>query len=165
PADLEDVPLRTGSGPTVFVRGVARVEDGADIVYNIALVNGRRTVYMPVTKRADASTLDVVGALKAALPKMRSLVPPDIQIRFEFDQSVYVKNAIRGLLTEGALGAALTGLMVLLFLRDLRSVAIVLVTIPLSLLGAVVGLRLTGQTVNILTIGGIALALGILRVV
>src|SRR5439155_21423381 len=109
PRDLEDVPLRTGSGPTVFVRDIGRVEDGADIVYNIALVDGRPTVYMPVTKRADASTLDGVNALKAALPKMRSLVPPDIRIRFEFDQSVYVKNAIRGLVIEGALGAALTG--------------------------------------------------------
>jgi multidrug efflux pump subunit AcrB len=162
PRDLEDVPLRTGAGPTVFVRDVARVEDGADIVYNIALVDGRRTVYMPVTKRADASTLDVVNALKDALPKMRALVPPDIQIRLEFDQSVYVRNAIRNLVTEGALGAALTGLMVLLFLRDLRSVVIVLLTIPFSLLGAFVGLRLVGQTVNIMTLGGLALAVGIL---
>src|SRR5213076_3340340 len=98
PADLEDVPLRTGSGPTVFVRDVARVEDGADIVYNIALVNGRRTVYMPVTKRADASTLDVVNGIKAMLPKMRALVPQDVHIDLAFDQSVYVSRAIRGLL-------------------------------------------------------------------
>ena len=105
PADLANVPLRVGQGPTVFVRDVARVEDGADIVYNIALVNGRRTVYMPVTKRADASTLEVVNGLKAALPRMRALVPQDVSISLEFDQSVYVKNAIGGLVTEGLLSA------------------------------------------------------------
>src|SRR5213076_3240320 len=130
PADLEDVPLRTGSGPTVFVRDVARVEDGADIVYNIALVNGRRTVYMPVTKRADASTLDVVNGLKAALPRMRALVPQDISINLEFDQSISVKSSIQALVLEGALGAILASLMVLLFLGSWRSALIVAVTIP-----------------------------------
>ena len=162
PKDFESVPLRIGPGPTVFLRDVGRVEDGADIVYNIALVNGRRTVYMPLTKQADASTVDVVDAIKAALPQMRALVPEDIGIRFEFDQSVYVKNAMRGLLMEGILGAVLTGLMVLVFLRNWRSALIVVVTIPLALLAAVVGLRLTGQTVNIMTLGGLALAIGIL---
>ncbi len=162
PKDFESVPLRMGPGPTVFLRDVGRVEDGADIVYNIALVNGRRTVYMPLTKQADASTVDVVDAIKAALPQMRALVPEDIGIRFEFDQSVYVKNAMRGLLMEGILGAVLTGLMVLVFLRDWRSALIVVVTIPLALLAAVIGLRLTGQTVNIMTLGGLALAIGIL---
>src|SRR5262249_42190232 len=97
PADLGNIPLRTGAGPTVFVRDIGRVEDGADVVYNIALVNGHRTVYMPVTKRADASTLDVVSSVKQALPKMRALVPPDIQVNLEFDQSTYVKNSIRSL--------------------------------------------------------------------
>jgi multidrug efflux pump subunit AcrB len=162
PADLENIPLRTGSGPTVYVRDVGRVEDGADIVYNIALVNGRRTVYMPVTKRADASTLDVVNGLKAMLPKMRSLVPEDVHIDLVFDQSLYVRSAIAGLVTEGALGAILTALMVLLFLRDWRSALIVTLTIPFSLLAAVVGLRLVGQTINIMTLGGLALAIGIL---
>jgi multidrug efflux pump subunit AcrB len=162
PSDLEGIPLRTGAGPTVYVRDVARVEDGADIVYNIALANGRRTVYMPVTKRPDASTLDVVDGLKAMLPKMRSLVPDDVHIDLAFDQSVYVKRAISGLVTEGLLGALLTGLMVLLFLGDWRSALIVVITIPFSLLAAVVGLRLIGQTVNIMTLGGLALAIGIL---
>ena len=162
PTDLESIPLRTGSGPTVYLRDVARVEDGADVVYNIALVNGRRTVYLPVTKRSDASTLDVVNALKAMLPKMRSLVPDDVHIDLAFDQSIYVKGAISGLITEGLLGAVLTGLMVLLFLRDWRSALIVVLTIPFSLLAAVVGLRLVGQTVNIMTLGGLALAIGIL---
>ena len=162
PADLERLPLRTGAGPTVLLRDVGRVEDSADIVYNIALVNGRRTVYMPLTKRADASTLDVVNAVTAALPKMQAQVPPDIQLRLEFDQSVYVRDALRGLLTEGALGAILTGLMVLLFLRAWRSAFIVLLTIPLAVLSAVVALRLSGHTINIMTLGGLALSVGIL---
>jgi multidrug efflux pump subunit AcrB len=160
--DLADVPIRTGAGPTVLLRDVGRVEDGADIVYNIALVNGRRTVYMPLTKRADASTLDVVASVRDALPKMRALVPDDVQINLEFDQSVYVTNAIRGLVTEGALGAVLTALTVLLFLRSVRSALIVVITIPLSLLSAVIALGLVGQTVNIMTLSGLALAVGIL---
>ena len=162
PADLDLLPVRAGSGPTVLLRDVARVEDAADVVYNIALVNGRRTVYMPLTKRADASTLDVVSAVKNALPKMRAQVPEDVEIRLEFDQSVYVKSALRGLLIEGALGALLTGLLVFLFLRNIRSAAIVLLTIPLAVLAAMVALLLVGQTFNIMTIGGLALSVGIL---
>ena len=160
--ELADLPIRTGSGPTVFIRDVGRVENGTDILTGYALVNGRRTVYIPVTKRADASTLDVVNRVKAELPRMQALVPDDIKVSFEFDQSTYVKNAIRGLVTEGGLGAVLTGLVVLLFLRDLRSALIVVVTIPFALLGALVGLWLVGQTINIMTLGGLALAIGIL---
>jgi len=162
PTDLANVPLRTGAGPTVFVRDIGRVEDSADVVTNIALVDGRRTVYMPITKRADASTLDVVDNVKAALPKMRELVPPDIHLELVFDQSIYVTNAIGGLVTEGVLGAVLTSLVVLVMLGKLRSALIVIVTIPLSTLIAVVGLRLLGQTINIMTLGGLALAVGIL---
>jgi multidrug efflux pump subunit AcrB len=162
PAELETVPIKTGVGPAVYVRDVARVVDDADVVSNVALVNGRRTVYLPITKTADASTLDVVNALKAALPKMRAAIPRDIEIRFEFDQSPYVTNSIRGLLFEGLLGAGLTALVVLLFLRSVRSALIVVVTIPMSILAALVALRLTGQTVNIMTLSGLALAVGIL---
>ena len=162
PSDLGDVPLKAGAGPTVYVRDVARVEDGADIVYNVALVNGRRTVYMPVTKRSDASTLDVVRNVEAALPKMRTLVPPDIHIELAFDQSIYVTRAVGGLATEAILGAILTSLMVLLFLANWRSALIVILTIPLSVLTAVIALRLVGQTINIMTLGGLALAIGIL---
>lgn len=162
PRELGDVPLRLGPNPTVFVHDVARVVDGADIVYNAATVNGRPTVYMTVIKRADASTLNVVNEVKAALPQMRLQVPPDVHIDFEFDQSIYVKNAIRSLFVESLLGIGLTGLMVLIFLRDWRSALIVVLTIPFSLLAAFVALRLTGQTVNIMTLGGLALAVGIL---
>lgn len=160
--ELADLPIRTGAGPTVFIRDVGRVENSTDILTGYALVNGRRTVYIPVTKRADASTLDVVNRVKSELPRMQALVPEDIKVTFEFDQSTYVKNAIRGLVTEGGLGAILTGLVVLLFLRDLRSALIVVVTIPFALLGGLVGLWLAGQTINIMTLGGLALAIGIL---
>jgi multidrug efflux pump subunit AcrB len=160
--DLEGLPIRVGTGATVYLRDVATVNDSSDINTGYALINGRRTVYIPVTKRSDASTLDVVRLVKAALPRFQSLVPEDITVAFEFDQSVYVTNALRGLTIEGLLGALLTGLMVWLFLRDWRSALIVIITIPFALLGAVVGLWLTGQTVNIMTLGGLALAIGIL---
>lgn len=160
--ELNDVAIRTGAGANVYVRDIGTVENGSDILTGYGLVNGRRTVYIPVTKRSDASTLDVVSRVKTELPKFQALVPDDIKVSFEFDQSTYVKNAIRGLLVEGGLGAILTGLMVLLFLRNLRSALIVVITIPFALLAALVGLWLTGQTVNIMTLGGLALAIGIL---
>ena len=159
---LGDVPLRLGPGPTVFLRDVGKVYDGVDIVTQVALVNGRSTVYMPVVKRADASTLDVVNEVKAALPRMRAMLPPGVRLDLEFDQSIYVARAISDLVLEGAIGAVLTGLMVLLFLADWRSALIVIITIPLSLMGAVIALRLTGETINIMTLGGLALAVGIL---
>lgn len=162
PKELETLPIRGGPGPAVLLRDVGRVEDSADVVSNIALVNGRHTVYMPVTKLPDASTLDVVTSLKKALPGMRAAVPDDVHVDFEFDQSVFVKNAIRGLVSEGALGALLTAITVLLFLRSWRSALVVVTTIPLSILAALIALRLVGQTVNIMTLGGLALAVGVL---
>ena len=160
--DLQDLPIRTGAGPTVFLRDIGRVDDASDIITGYAEVNGRRTVYIPVTKRADASTLSVVNAVKASLGQFQSVVPPDIKIDYQFDQSVYVRDSLLSLTREGLLGAALTGLMVLLFLRDWRSALIVVLTIPFALLAAVVVLWGTGQTINIMTLGGLALAVGIL---
>ena len=128
----------------------------------IALVNGRRTVYIPVTKRADASTLSVVNLVKQNLPKFQAALPDDVTVSYVFDQSPFVTRAIGGLTLEGVLGALLTGIMVLLFLRDWRSALIVVVNIPLSLLAAVLALWITGQTINIMTLGGLALAVGIL---
>jgi multidrug efflux pump subunit AcrB len=148
--------------PAIFLRDIATVTDGADIVTSYALVNGRRTVYIPVTKRSDASTLSVVNLVKQNLPKFQSVLPPDVQVSYEFDQSPYVSRAISGLTLEGALGACLTGVMILLFLRDWRSAFIVLINIPLALMGAVLALWITRQTVNIMTLGGLALAVGIL---
>ena len=133
-----------------------------DILAGYAMVNGRRSVYLPVIKRADASTLDVVNEIRDALPRFRALVPEDIKVDFEFDQSQYVTSAIRSLATEGILGAILTGLAVLLFLRDLRGALIVVTTIPIALLAAVVGLWISGQTINLMTLGGLTLAIGIL---
>ncbi|HYX31178.1 MAG TPA: efflux RND transporter permease subunit, partial [Pyrinomonadaceae bacterium] len=161
-SELANIPIRVGSGPSVYVRDIGLVENGSDILTGYGLVNGHRTVYIPVTKRADASTLDVVNRVKSELPRMQALVPDDIKISFEMDQSGYVKNAIKGLIVEGSLGALLTGFMVLLFLRDLRSALIVVTTIPVALLSAVVALWLSGQTINIMTLGGLALAVGIL---
>jgi multidrug efflux pump subunit AcrB len=160
--DLAALPIRVGAGPAVFLRDVGTVENGTDILTGYAEVDGHRSVYIPVTKRADASTLAVVGEVKANLARFRSVIPEDIAVRFEFDQSTYVRNALMAVLREGLLGALLTGLVVLLFLRDRQSALIVVATIPLALLAAVVGLWAAGQTLNIMTLGGLALAVGIL---
>ncbi len=160
--DLESVPIRTGVYPAIFLRDVGEAVDASDIVTSYALVNGRRTVYVPVTKRADASTLSVVNLVKKNIPKFQSVVPGDVKVSYEFDQSTYVTRAIRGLMLEGGLGAVLTGLMILLFLRDWRSALIVVINIPLSLMAAVLSLWISKQTVNIMTLGGLALAVGIL---
>jgi multidrug efflux pump subunit AcrB len=160
--DLENVAIRTGTLPGVFVRDVAKVTDSTDIPTSIALVNGLRTVYIPVTKRADASTLSVVNLVKANMAKFQAALPPDTTISYVFDQSPFVTGAITGLTAESLLGAVLAGIMVLLFLRDWRSALIVLLNIPISLLAAVLALWLAGQTVNIMTLGGLALAVGIL---
>src|SRR5215813_13538376 len=164
-ADLEDLlsaPIRPVSGTTVFLRDLGTIENGTDIITAYAHVNGKRTVYIPVTKRADASTLAVINRVKAAMPKFKNAIPEDVDVRLEFDQSGYVSAAIRNLATEGLLGALLTGLMVLLFLRDWRSALIVVMNIPFALFAAVIALWATGQTINIMTLGGLALAVGVL---
>ena len=160
--DLETIPLRSGPQSPVYIRDVGYVEDSSDDPTGYALANGRRAVYILVTKRADASTMGVVSAVKAALPDMQAVLPPDIHVSYEFDQLPYVTRAIWGVVSEGALGAALVGLMILLFLRDWRSAIVVLLNIPLALMTAVVALWLTGQTINLMTLGGLALAIGIL---
>src|SRR5712691_9268750 len=160
--DLEKIPIRLGTDPTVYVGDSGDVVDATDVPTGYGLVNGKRSVYILVTKRADASTLSVVNEVKKNLPRMQAAIPEDIKVRFEFDQSPYVTRAIQGVGIEALLGAFLTGLMVLLFLRDWRSVIVVVLNIPFALLGATVALWLTGQTVNLMTLGGLALAVGIL---
>jgi multidrug efflux pump subunit AcrB len=160
--ELLDSPLRIGTGPTVYLRDVGTITDTADIVVGYAHVDDKRTVYIPVTKRADASTLAVVRNVRQALPAMRNVAPEDVKIDLVFDQSRYVVGALNGLLGEALLGAFLTGLMVLIFLRDFRSSLIVMITIPFSILSAVVCLWVAGQTINIMTLGGLALAVGVL---
>jgi multidrug efflux pump subunit AcrB len=160
--ELLSMPIRPGSGTTVYLRDIGTIENGTDLITAYAHVNGRRTVYIPVTKRADASTLSVINAVKAAIPEFKKAVPDDVDVRLEFDQSPYVRNSIRGLMVEGLLGAVLTGLMVLIFLRDWRSALIVVLNIPFALLSAVILLWAAGQTINIMTLGGLALAVGVL---
>src|SRR5512144_2304112 len=160
--DLLELPVRTGSGPTVFVRDIGSVSDSTDVPTAYALVNGRRAVYIPVTKRPSASTLAVVSEVKANLGRFQALVPDDIKVSYELDQSGNVSGALQSVLREAILGALLTGLMVLVFLRDWRSSLVVILTIPFALLTAVIALWGAGQTINIMTLGGLALAVGIL---
>jgi multidrug efflux pump subunit AcrB len=155
------IPVRKGAEP-VFLRDLGFVNDAADAPAGYALVNGRRAVYILATKRADASTLSVIHTIKQALPDMQAVLPDDINVSFEFDQSPFVTRAVEGVFMEGALGACLVGLMVLVFLRDWRSALVVVINIPFALMAAVCGLWLGGYTINIMTLGGLALAIGIL---
>lgn len=160
--DLGSIPIRTDQGPPVYVRDIGTIEDATDLQTGYALVNGRRAVYILATKRAEASTMSVIDEIKQALPTMQAELPSDIKVSFEFDQSPYVTRAIKSLLTEGAMGAVLTGLMVLLFLRDWRSALVVVLNIPLAIMASILGLWLCGHTINLMTLGGLALSVGIL---
>ncbi len=160
--EFADIPLFKGDVQNLYLRDIATVRDGADVTSGYALVNGKRSVYMQITKSADASTWEVVKRLKAALPRFQSSLPEDVTLSYEFDQSAYVINAVQSLLSEGAIGALLTGLMVLLFLGDPRGALIVILTIPTSIISSVLFLQLFGQTINIMTLSGLALAIGIL---
>jgi multidrug efflux pump subunit AcrB len=163
-SQLGTIPIRTGASP-VFIRDVGAIQDAADAPSGYALANGRRAVYILATKRSDASTLSVINNIKAALPKMKDALGKEgegIDVRFEFDQSPYVTRAVAGVVTEGLLGALLVGVMILLFLRDWRSALVVVLNIPLALMTSVLALWLTGQTINLMTLGGLALAIGIL---
>lgn len=160
--DFENIPLFKGGVQNLYLRDIATVEDGADIASGYGLVNGKRSVYLSIAKNADASTWEVVQNLKKALPKMQANLPEDVHLSYEFDQSTYVINSVKSLLSEGAIGAILTGLMVLLFLGDARGALIVIMTIPASIVSGVLFLSLFGQTINIMTLSGLALAIGIL---
>ena len=161
-SDFGEIPLIKNGVQTVFMRDVAKVEDGADITSGYVLINGKRSVYLPITKSADASTWEVVQNLKKAIPRFQALLPPDVKLSFVFDQSVYVINAVKSLAEEGAIGAILTGLMVLLFLGDRRGALIVILTIPTCVISAIFFLSLFHQTINIMTLSGLSLAIGIL---
>jgi multidrug efflux pump subunit AcrB len=164
PKELGNIALRRGE--SVFLRDVATIEDGTDIPTGYALVNGKKAVYILVTKRADASTLAVVNSVKDNLGAMKAALPDEVRdeidVRFEFDQSPYVVRAMKGVALEGLLGAGLIGLMVVLFLRDWRSVIVVVLNIPLALAASVFGLWICGHTLNLMTLGGLTLAVGIL---
>lgn len=160
--DFEMIPIYTNSVQNLYLKDVATVEDGADITAGYALINGKRSVYLPITKSSSASTWEVVQNLKKALPRFAANLPDDVKMSYEFDQSVYVINAVKNLLSEGAIGAILTGLMVLLFLGDARGASIVILTIPICVISGILFLSLFHQTINIMTLSGLSLAIGIL---
>jgi len=160
PQEMGDIPIQLGKD--VYIRDVATIADATDINYGCALVNRRNSIYIPVVKKDTASTLTVVSQIHKSMSLFQSVVPEDVKVSYEFDESPTVRAAIKSVATEGAIGAGLTGLMILLFLGDARSVAVVLVSIPCSLTFALVGLWLTGNTLNIMSLGGLALAIGIL---
>lgn len=161
-ADFGNIPIFKDGVDNIYIRDVATVKDGADITTGYALINGTRSVYINIAKSGNASTWDVVKNLKKAIPTIQNNLPDDVTISYEFDQSVYVINAVKSLILEGVLGAILTGLMVMLFLRDRRAALIVVLTIPISIISGVLFLKLFGQSINIMSLSGLALAIGIL---
>lgn len=159
--ELGSIPLKMGMN--VYIRDVATISDSTDVNYGYALVDGRKSVFLPIIKKDTASTLDVVSNIQnKAMPEFRKVLPEDVEIQFEFDESPTVVTAIKSVGTEAVIGAGLTGLMILLFLGDLRSVLIVVANIPLALMGSLFGLYVTGNSINIMSLGGLALAIGIL---
>ncbi|HXB07583.1 MAG TPA: efflux RND transporter permease subunit [Puia sp.] len=160
--EFGDIPIYVNGVQNIYLKDVASIEDAADITAGYVLINGKRSVYLPITKSAAASTWEVVQNLKKAIPKFQAQLPEDVKLSYEFDQSVYVINSVKNLLSEGAIGAVLTGLMVLLFLGDLRGALIVILTIPICVISGVLFLNLFHQTINIMTLSGLSLAIGIL---
>jgi multidrug efflux pump subunit AcrB len=161
-AALNQVPVKQEGSTTTLLSDVAHVRDGWPVQQNIVRDGGKRSVLLTIIKNGDASTLDVVNRVKAALPEIQAAAPAGMQIKMLFDQSVFVKNSIDGVLREGAIAAGLTALMILIFLGSWRSTLVVMVSIPLSILASVAVLSALGQTINTMTLGGLALAVGIL---
>ena len=159
---LNDLPIKQVGGTTVYLRDVAHVRDGWAVQQNVVHADGRRSVLLTIIKNGDASTLDVVNRVKAALPSIQRAAPPGMKIDLLFDQSVFVQSAIDSVLREGAIAAGLTALMILIFLGSWRSTVVVMVSIPLSILASLAVLSALGQTINTMTLGGLALAVGIL---
>src|ERR1700678_1323795 len=160
--DLNNIPIKFANGATIFVKDVGQVHDGNAVQQNVVRTDGRRSVLLSIIKNGNASTLAVVNAVKQALVTSRAAAPAGMVIKELFDQSVFVKSSIEGLLKEGAIAAVLTALMILLFLGSWRSTLVVMVAIPLSLLSSLIALNFLGETVNTMTLGGLALAIGIL---
>jgi CzcA family heavy metal efflux pump len=159
PGDFNDIPLSAANGATVYVRDVAKAEDSTQIVTNIVRVDGRPSVYLPILKQGGANTIKVVEGVKDAMKHFAN-VPASCKLNLVFDQSIYVREAIENLEHEGLMGAGLAGLMVFLFLASVRSTLAILISIPLSVVAAFAGLYFTGETINLMTLGGLALAVG-----
>jgi multidrug efflux pump subunit AcrB len=160
--ELNDVPIRTVNGTVVFVRDVANVHDGSSPQTNLVRVAGRHAVLMSVLKTGSASTLRVIDEIKQLLPGIQTQLPPEFRIVITGDQSLFVRAAVSGVVREGVVAAVLTGLMILLFLSSWRSTLIITISIPLSVLASIICLSAIGETINIMTLGGLALAVGIL---
>src|ERR1700744_3176485 len=160
--DLNNIPIKVVNGATVFVKDVGQVHDGWLVQQNVVRQNGRRSVLLSIIKNGNASTVTVVNAVHKALETARASAPPGMQIHELFDQSVFVKQSVEGVLREGAIAAGLTALMILLFLGSWRSTVVVMISIPLSILTSLVVLYFLGETLNTMTLGGLALAVGIL---
>ena len=161
-AALDHVPIKQVGGTTVYLNDVAHVRDGWAVQQNVVHAEGKASVLITIIKNGDASTLDVVNRVKAALPAIQAAAPPGMKINLLFDQSVFVQNAINSVLQEGAIAAGLTALMILLFLGSWRSTVVVMISIPLSILTSLAVLAALGDTINTMTLGGLALAVGIL---
>ena len=159
---LGKLPIKAVNGVVVRLRDVARVHDGYSVQENIVRVNGHRSTYLAIFRHAGSSTLKVVEAVRHAIPRIESFLPPGIHLKLFFDQSIFVKRALIDVLQEGVIGTILVGLMIYLFLGDLRSTVIILLSIPLSILAALFFLKLFHQSLNIMTLGGLALAIGML---
>lgn len=159
---LNDLPIKEVDGAIVYLRDVAQVRDGFSVQTNIVRENGRRASLLTILKNGGASTLDVVDRVKAALPKIKSTLPPELELKTLFDQSIFVRASIDSVIKEALTAACLTALMILLFLGSWRSTLIVATSIPLSILCSIIVLSILGQTINIMTLGGFALAVGIL---
>jgi len=160
--DLNDLPIRTENGATTYLRDVAFVHDGHPPQVNIVRVDGRRAVLMTIQKVGSASTLDIINSVKAKMPRVRELLPEGASVAVTGDQSVFVKAAVRGVAVEGLIAGSLTALMILLFLGSWRSTLIITISIPLSVLASIILLDALGETINLMTLGGLALAVGIL---
>src|SRR5882724_11058027 len=160
--ELNNLPIKTVNGATVYMRDVAQVRDGFQVQNNIVRTNGTRGVVISITRNGKASTLAIVDAVKAALPRILANVPPELKVVPLMDQSIFVRSSIQGVVHEALIAACLTGLMILLFLGSWRSTLIVCISIPLSILSSLFVLSLLGQTINVMTLGGLALAVGIL---
>ena len=161
-AELNDLPIKTVGSSTIYIRDVAHVRDGFPPQTNIARVNGQRAVLLTVQKAGSNSTLDIVSGIKGMLPDIKRTLPDDLNIRLLADQSLFVRASIQGVVREAIIAACLTGLMILIFLGSWRSTVIIAVSIPLSILTSIICLSALGETINIMTLGGLALAVGIL---
>jgi multidrug efflux pump subunit AcrB len=160
--DLGDLPIKSVNGAMVYIRDVAHVRDGNPPQTNIVHVEGSRSVLMTVLKAGSVSTLDIIAGVKDKVKQLKAIVPSALQIKFIGDQSVFVKGAVSGVVREGVIAAALTSVMILIFLGSWRSTVIIAISIPLSILGAIAALSALGETLNVMTLGGLALAVGIL---